>query len=98
MVIADHRGSGLAIRLVAGAYAIARWLGLDTIVATVGIRDGQAGILRRIGGRCGSGLASLRSSLFDDDLAFMYFDVTRPSASLTLLIDEMTPLLGIDFT
>jgi hypothetical protein len=71
-------------------------LGLDTIVATVGIRDGQADVLSRVGGRYGSGLAPLWSSLFDDDLAFMYFDVTRPSAWLAVLIDEMMPLLDID--
>lgn len=94
IVVPEHRGPRVGLRLVAGMWAIFRWLGLQTVIAMVGTRDGQNRALMRIGGRPVPGLAPLPSHKFDDEILVLSFDVSRPAKSFAVLIDEMAAPLG----
>jgi hypothetical protein len=60
--------------------ALAKWLGLETLIATVGTRDGQAKTLVRAGGRQVPGLTTIKSQKFDDNLVVLTFDLLPPTA------------------
>lgn len=71
-------------------------LGLETIIAMIGIRDGQARALMRSGGRQVRGLAPMRSQGYDDDRVVPTFDLLRPANAVTLLMEETIARLSTE--
>lgn len=96
VVVPEHRNGILGLRLGAGIWATARWLGLCTLIAAVGTREHQDLIYMRAGGRPVPGLGLFPSELFDDNLRIFYFDISRPAKTLRPLIDEMTVVMKLE--
>lgn len=96
IVVPEYRCITLGLRLVAGTWAIGRWLGLQTGIAMVGTRDGQNRALMHIGGRPVPGLELLVSQKFDDELVVLSFDHSRPAKSFATLVDKMAALLELE--
>lgn len=86
----------MGLRLVAGVGALAKWLGLETVVAIVGTRDGQADALMRAGGRQVPGLVPIKSEKYNDDLVVLTFDLLNPAKSFGPFAVEMAARLSLD--
>lgn len=71
-------------------------LGLETIIAMIGIRDGQARALMRADGQRVPRLAPVRSQGYDDDLVVRTFDLLRPANAVTLLMEETIARLSTE--
>ena len=95
LVAREYRAKATALRLVAGAWAVARWLGFKYIIGMVGTKDKQDCVLRRTGGRPVPGLATHTCKTFADELRALYFDVLHPAQPFSSLVDEMEALLGL---
>lgn len=96
VVAPEYAPFRMGLRLAVAAGVLAKQLGLETIIAMVGTRDGQARTLMRAGGQRVPGLAPVRSQTYDDDLVVLTFDLSRPANVITLLAAEMTTRLSME--
>jgi GNAT acetyltransferase-like protein len=79
MVAPEYSPFRMGLRLIAGIGALSKKLGIETLIATVGTRDGQVKTLMRAGGRPVPGLAPIYSQKYDDDLVVLTFDLFHPA-------------------
>jgi len=96
IVAPEYSRFRMGLRLISGVGALSKWLGLETVIANVGTRDGQAGILMRAGGRQVPGLSPIKSQEYNDDLVVLTFDLMRPAKSLGPFVAEMATLLSLE--
>lgn len=96
VVAPEYAPFRMGLRLAVAAGVLAKQLGLETIIAMVGTRDGQARTLMRAGGQRVPGLAPVRSQTYDDDLIVLTFDLSRPANVITLLAAEMATRLSME--
>jgi hypothetical protein len=85
----------LGPRLVAGSWAIARWLSMDIGLVMAGTRQKQDLALIRMGARPVNGVPLEPCELLDDDLRLLYFDVARPPHFMRRRIDEAASALDL---
>ena len=98
MVVPEHRGSRLALSLVAGAIAICRCLGMKTLIVMAGTRDGQDRLLIHAGFQAVPGLALRDAPMYDDQLRILYLDVFQePNLLIAGLLKKMTNLVEGQF-
>ena len=96
IVTPEYSRFRMGLRLISGVGALSKWLGLETVIANVGTRDGQAEILMRAGGRRVPGLSPIKSQEYNDDLVVLTFDLMHPAKSLGPLVAEMATLLSLE--
>ena len=84
----------MGLRLIAGVGALSQSLGIETVIATVGTRGGQAKTLMRAGGRRVPGLAPIYSEKYNDDLVVLSFDLVHPVEPFGPLAVEMAARLS----
>ena len=96
IVAPEYSRFRMGLPLIAGLGALAKWLGLETLIATVGTRDGQAKALVRAGGRQVPGLTRIKSQKFDDNLVVLTFDLLHPTKFSGLLAAEMALRLSLE--
>jgi GNAT acetyltransferase-like protein len=96
IVAPEYSRFRMGLRLISGVGALSKWLGLETVIANVGTRDGQAEILMRAGGRRVPGLSPIKSQEYNDDLVVLTFDLMHPAKSLGPLVAEMATLLSLE--
>ena len=77
-----YRKSGLAWKLVGTSWAVARCLGTKFAFVMAGTRDCQDSALARMGARPVEDAPMIISEIYDDVLRLLYFDVTKPNASM----------------
>ncbi|MBM3926393.1 MAG: GNAT family N-acetyltransferase [SAR202 cluster bacterium] len=93
VAVPEARGLEVGLRLVAGAWAVARRLGLKTVVAVAGTRDGQDAALMRIGGRRVEDVGPIAAPRYADEVVVITFDVARPTPSFASLVQQMEETL-----
>jgi GNAT superfamily N-acetyltransferase len=96
MVVPELRGHGLGFHLIAASWAVARWLGVRTVVAAAGSRDSQDRTLVKLGARSVDAVPLIPSDEFDDELHILHFDIQNPSLAMVRWVDRMTTALGLD--
>lgn len=96
IVAPEYSRFRMGLPLIAGLGALAKWLGLETLIATVGTRDGQAKTLMRAGGRQVPGFVPIKCQKYDDDLVVLTFDLLHPAESFEPFAVEMAARLSLD--
>ena len=84
------------LRLIAGIWAISKALGLQSVIALVGTRDGQASVLKRTGAKLFKTVPTLVSKKFDDELQPMFFNLSQPSKVFQPLVEQLAKELDLD--
>jgi hypothetical protein len=95
IVAPSARGTPVAPALVVSAWAVGRWLGKRSLIATVGSRDGQATLLARYGGQVLRSIAAKFVAEYDDQLLAMHFDLTSPPTRVAAKLRAMENLLRL---
>ena len=95
IVAPSARRTAVGPTLVVGAWAVGRWLGKRSLLATVGTRDGQVAMLGRFGGKILHSLGAKYIAEYDDELANMNFDLTCPPPRIAAKLDSVGRLLGL---
>jgi hypothetical protein len=96
IVAPEYSRFRMGLRLIRGVGVLSKWLGLETVIATVGTRDGQAETLMRSGGRRVPGLSPIKSQKYNDDLVVLTFDLMHLAKSLGPLAAKMETLLSLE--
>ena len=96
IVTPEFRGRGLGFHVVAASWAVARWLGMQTAFVSAGTRERQDRALIKMGAHPVMDLPLTHSSLFNDELRVLYFDVLKPADAMIHWIDRMTTMLGLE--
>ena len=89
------RGTAVGPTLVLGAWAVGRWLGKLSLLATVGTRDGQKTLLARFGGHMLQNAGAKYVAEYDDEVVAMHFDLTCPPPRVAAKLDSTGKLLGL---
>jgi hypothetical protein len=90
------RGTAVASMLVVSAWAIGRWLGKRRLLASVGLRDGQAAMLARYGGRILQSIDAKLIAEYDDEVATMQFELACPPPCVAAKLDLAGRLLRLE--
>jgi hypothetical protein len=76
----EYASANVAIRLIAGMWAVLRCLRTQKAICMAGTRDGRDRILIRLGGQHLPGFLPIISSRFRQTIVALWFDVLRPPA------------------
>jgi hypothetical protein len=94
VVVPECRGE-LGPRLVAASWAVAHWLGIEFAFVLAGTRQKQDLALIRMGARAIRGFPLFHSSVWDDELRLLYFDVLHPPRSIQKQMIVASALLNV---
>jgi hypothetical protein len=97
IVAPKWRGSRLGKLLLVSLWAIGRRLGGECLFGAAGTRDGQATLIRRMGGAVAD-LPARHVATLDDEILVTYFDLDHPPPYVLKLLPEVEGLLGIPTT
>ena len=97
IVAPSARGTAVASTLVVSAWALGRWLAKRRLLATVGMRDGQATMLARFGGQLLSAIDPTFLAEYDDELAVMQFDLDSPPPRVAAELTAVGRLLQLSW-
>ena len=96
VVARDHRCLGLALRLVAGAYGLARRSGWESVYAAVGTRSGQDRLLLRSGAIPATEFGGrVNAAHMGQEAYMMRMDIYSPRATFAGMIMDMDQRLGL---
>jgi N-acyl-L-homoserine lactone synthetase len=95
-VLPEYACGSIGTRLIAGMWAVLRWLGTRKAIGMAGTRDGQDRLLLSMGGRRAPGLAPIVSPRFGQTIVALWFDIPHPSKRWEALVNKMAVTLKLD--
>jgi len=95
IVAPSARGTAVAPGLVVSAWAVGRWLGKRSLLATVGTRDGQVTMLARFGGQVLNSAGPKFIAEYDDEVAALHFDLNYPPPRVAARLSAVRRLLQL---